>query len=98
MLSRRVLSSSINVGRRNCDTKLVSCNLQNVRSLHNNTPVVNSSTAAYPSAKTSQYDEESLWVRSNKADIPTVVGYTVPEIIRENLGGWGNLPAFVCHF
>lgn len=46
--------------------------------------------------KPSTLDDESLWVKSPLPDVETVVGYTIPEIIRENIGPWGNLPAFVC--
>jgi len=40
-------------------------------------------------------EDESLWVKSPLPDIPTVTGFTIPEIIRENIGDWGSLPAFV---
>ncbi|ODM92779.1 putative 4-coumarate--CoA ligase 3 [Orchesella cincta] len=64
--------------------------------LHNSV-APNPSAAAIPSAKSLYEDADaSLWVKSPLQDVSTVVGYTVPEIIRENLGGWGHLPAFEC--
>lgn len=39
--------------------------------------------------------ESSLWVGSKLGHCDPVVGITVPEILRQNMGSWGKLPAFV---
>lgn len=91
MLPRRI--PCINIRKQNLTRENFANCKAFVRGLHNNTPAAN--TSAFPAAKSVQYDEESLWVRSSKPNVDRVVGYTVPEIIRENLGGWGHLPAYV---
>lgn len=48
-------------------------------------------------ASVQQTDDEALWVKSPLQHVPPILGYTVPEIIRENAGAWGNIPAFVSY-
>lgn len=44
-----------------------------------------------------EQDEELNWVkpRPHLGHVDPVLGITVPEIIRQNIGPWGNLIAFV---
>ena len=39
--------------------------------------------------------EENLWVNSKFVDLKPVIGQTVPEFLREQMGPWGHLVAFV---
>lgn len=78
MLPRRILR--INIRKQKLTAEVFANCRAFVRGLHNNTPAAN--TSAFPAAKSVQYDEESLLVRSNKPNVERVVGYTVPEIIR----------------
>lgn len=40
-------------------------------------------------------DEDPNWVKSQLESVDCVKGFTIPEIIRQNMGGWGKLTAFV---
>lgn len=48
-----------------------------------------------PAASLVRQGEEDLWVKSKLPDVEAVTGLTIPELIRENFGSWGNLVAFV---
>ncbi|CAL8108931.1 unnamed protein product [Orchesella dallaii] len=90
MLLSRVISK---VPLRNCGKQTAVLKSK----LHSSATPNPSPAAAATSAKPLYEDADaSLWVRSPLQDVSTVVGYTVPEIIRENLNGWGHLPAFEC--
>lgn len=89
MISQKVFSSLQRSVRR------LESNLQ-ARKLHNNPPFSNSSAASVTATKPVELGDEHLWVRSSKPDVKPVVGFTVPEILRETMNGWGHLPAFVC--
>ncbi|OXA41756.1 probable 4-coumarate--CoA ligase 3 [Folsomia candida] len=42
-------------------------------------------------------DEDPNWVKSQLESVDCVKGFTIPEIIRQNMGGWGKLTAFESH-
>ncbi|CAG7723148.1 unnamed protein product [Allacma fusca] len=43
-----------------------------------------------------ELEDESLWVNSKIQDVKTIVGVTIPEMIRANIRGWENAVAFEC--
>lgn len=92
-LSRARFPQRIISSEENARFSVSSINKRQRRSLHNTT-IPNPSAASIPAVK-QRVEEESLWVRSNKGDCAAVVGYTVPEILRERISGWGHLPAYV---
>jgi len=47
------------------------------------------------SSQPAPQDDEKLWVKSPLGDVSTVVGFTMPELLREEMGDFGSLTAFV---